>query len=578
MPGVILIYSCQKYKESRIRDLSYLRPAYLGWKVYFIVGDPRIQKEYEIDRNIITLRCEDSYLHLLKKTILGFKVGLQLVPDAKGILKCGDDIVFNEGELLRFLREETKFDYMGIKSRPFIPLQGSHRDTWIVDYYRRHPEDFENPVHGLPAQSIVETLVRVPTIQAASGPLTYFSRRSCELLIQHMERIHWDVLREVPPYGFPYIIEEPGISFILYAHAIQPTQYTMFTESRELFNTKPFIGLHTNSYKWEGPKKVCIIGAGWYGCHAARRLLKQGMYVRILDKDGIFAGASSKNQNRLHLGYHYPRSPETIRECVKGHNKFLEEYGDCVSPFSKNYYLFHRDSKVSLDEYRRLFEGCSHAEVPLSDLGIPAHNLGETMFEVNEKFIDSQRTKRRMETELSTCLEISNSPSIAETPEGICVNGIVYDYVLNCTNNQYVPVPLPWNPVYETVCSFLYEKVDDTPIGLTVMDGPFFSMFPYDIERKLYTLTHVVHSVLSQDSVEDARKKAEDGAQRVFPSLFETFRYAGYFTASKTKYDFVNDDRSLRWFQKGRYISFSGGKITGIFGMESVLQQTLGYS
>jgi len=324
--------------------------------------------------------------------------------------------------------------------------------------------------------------------------------------------------------------------------------------------------------------RVCIIGAGWYGCHVARCLLKQGMYVHILDKEGIFTGASSKNQNRLHLGYHYPRSPETVQECAAGHDKFIAEYGNCVSPFSKNYYLFHRKSRVSLEEYRCLFKNLTHTELALANIGIPAHSLEETIFEVNEKFIDNQKAREQMESELSSYVEITESPSIEQTPDGIVVNGIVYDFVVNCTNNQYVPIPLPWKPVYETVCSFLYEKIDNTLIGLTVMDGPFFSMFPYDPSRNLYTLTHVVHSVISQDSIEDAHKKTEEDARKVFPNLFEMFRYVGYFTSSKTKYDFVKDDRSLRWFQRGRYLSFSGGKITGIFEMESVLRQTIGCS
>jgi hypothetical protein len=576
MAGAILIYSCQKYKHSRIQDLNYLKPEYAGWRVFFIVGDPTISSEYTLDGNIITLRCEDSYLHLLKKTILGFKIAIGLVTSLTGVLKCGDDIVFNETELIRFLRSETKRDYMGIQGSPFVPLTSSHRDTWIVDYYKKHPEDFENLLHGLPSMDTVKKFIHVPTIQAASGPLTYFSRKSVDLLISHMERIEWNVLQEVSPYGYPYIIEEPGISFILYPFGIRVTPYKTFTESREEFQKGRCIGFHTNSYKWESPKRVCIIGAGWYGCHAARFLRSRGCYVHILDKQGIFSGASSKNQNRLHLGYHYPRSVETIKECIKGHTKFLDTYGDCVVPFHRNYYFIHKDSKVSVDTFRNTFQEGSHEETTSA---FQTNNLTETMFRVDEKFINNSLAKQRMELELGSCLEICESPQIRNTT----VNEIEYDYVLNCTNNRFVPLPLPYSPIYETVCTLLYKIEFDSPTGLTIMDGPFFSIFPYDIEKKLYTVTHVVYSVVCKGSIqiepivdlETIRHKIESDIFNTFPDLRTICQYVGYFTSDKTKYDFVKDDRSLRWFSEGRYYSFSGGKITGIFEMEPILEKLL---
>jgi hypothetical protein len=121
-----------------------------------------------------------------------------------------------------------------------------------------------------------------------------------------------------------------------------------------------------------------------------------------------------------------------------------------------------------------------------------------------------------------------------------------------------------------------------------VMDGPFFSVFPYDLATGLYTLTHVVHSVVargatlqdppSAECIETARQAAEASVRTVAPDLLDSFLYVGSFLSPKAKYDFVTDDRSLRWFHSGRYLSFSGGKITGIFAMEQILRRTLGLS
>lgn len=333
--------------------------------------------------------------------------------------------------------------------------------------------------------------------------------------------------------------------------------------------------------------KVCILGAGWYGCHAARILQAAGVEVCLLDQVGIFAGASSKNQNRLHLGYHYPRSQATIDECLDGFTKFMETYGEFAVAFEANDYVLHDESKVSADEYARRFEGWTHTEGSLADLGVRTQHLQPRVFRVQERFIDTAAVRRAMQQRFSSCLRIESSPTLTLEDTCVRVNGEAYDYVLNCTNNQYVPVPLPWSPVYETVCSFLYtsRRPDRDPMALTVMDGPFFSLFPYDLATGVYTLTHVVHSVVargptladppSADVLDRARQAAEAEVRAVVPDLLDSFVASGLFLSTKAKYDFVEDDRSLRWSQSGRYLSFSGGKITGMFAMEQILRQTI---
>jgi hypothetical protein len=184
-----------------------------------------------------------------------------------------------------------------------------------------------------------------------------------------------------------------------------------------------------------------------------------------------------------------------------------------------------------------------------------------------------------MTRELSDCLVICESPTIELFETHVLVNGVQYDYVLNCTNNQYNPIPVLPPAVYETFCTFLYQLPDAVPIGCTVMDGSFFSIYPYDISTRTYTVTHVVYGVLHRTSsdvvrtVEDARLHTERDVRAVFPDLQMT--YVGHFTSNKTKYDFVQDDRSLRWGRQGRYMAFSGGKITGMFEMELVVKETI---
>lgn len=58
---------------------------------------------------------------------------------------------------------------------------------------------------------------------------------------------------------------------------------------------------------------IAIIGAGWFGCLIADELLKRNYKVRIFERENeIFNNASGNNQNRLHLGFHYPRSKNCL--------------------------------------------------------------------------------------------------------------------------------------------------------------------------------------------------------------------------------------------------------------------------
>ena len=60
--------------------------------------------------------------------------------------------------------------------------------------------------------------------------------------------------------------------------------------------------------------KVAVAGAGIYGATVAIRLAELGHDVRLFDPLGILRAASAINQYRVHAGYHYPRSLETIQE------------------------------------------------------------------------------------------------------------------------------------------------------------------------------------------------------------------------------------------------------------------------
>ena len=76
--------------------------------------------------------------------------------------------------------------------------------------------------------------------------------------------------------------------------------------------------------------KIAIAGAGIYGTTAAIRLAESGHHVSLFDPLGILRAASAINQYRVHAGYHYPRSPETIRETLEVRDEFIAAFAPAM--------------------------------------------------------------------------------------------------------------------------------------------------------------------------------------------------------------------------------------------------------
>jgi hypothetical protein len=101
-------------------------------------------------------------------------------------------------------------------------------------------------------------------------------------------------------------------------------------------------------------KKIAVAGAGIYGSTAAIRLAEQGHDVSLFDPLGIMGAASAINACRVHAGYHYPRSPETIAEIAEARAEFLAEFADAVVHSTRNFYAIPKNgSRTSPGEYEQ---------------------------------------------------------------------------------------------------------------------------------------------------------------------------------------------------------------------------------
>jgi hypothetical protein len=321
--------------------------------------------------------------------------------------------------------------------------------------------------------------------------------------------------------------------------------------------------------------KVLVIGAGWYGCHIASLLIKNNFSIAMIDKnDTIGEGSSSHNQNRLHLGYHYPRSYKTRTECKQGYTNMIERYENILS-HCKSFYIISKHSLIDFNTYCAIFKHDNYdlRFVDVSDIypiKINTSMIDGKVIMVDEMYINHNKMKSHFNNLLS-----SHIIKMSDFQENIKYQ---YRYVIDCTYGQLID---DYECKKEHCISFVYKLLDPhiLPFSITVMDGPFFSIHPYDTKNRLYTLTHVHHGVIKYlsdfDKDEILVHILEDVKKYIF-NFDECFEYYGFFVAYKAKK--LNDfsaDRSIIYKQNHNLHSFVGGKITGIFEAENIVNDII---
>jgi hypothetical protein len=103
------------------------------------------------------------------------------------------------------------------------------------------------------------------------------------------------------------------------------------------------------------PKKIAVCGAGIYGATIAIRLAERGHRVELFDPLGILRAASAINQFRIHSGYHYPRSPETIQETLEARAEFTAAFAPAIVRTSQHFYAIPKEgSQTAPDRFEQV--------------------------------------------------------------------------------------------------------------------------------------------------------------------------------------------------------------------------------
>lgn len=255
-----------------------------------------------------------------------------------------------------------------------------------------------------------------------------------------------------------------------------------------------------------------IIGAGLYGLYAALYCAKKGQRVTVLElEEQSFSRATYVNQARVHMGYHYPRSLSTAMKSAGYFKRFVEDYSFCIRfDFQQVYATSGHFSWTDAREFRKF---CQDAGIPCELLPVERYfkeDVCDGAFLTKEYTYDAcilrdfflEELGKYKEAELLCGREIRRIVKEADRYRiyAVCQEGEECHeapFVLNATYasvNQALEKieevsgegastflhPEPFNIKYE-LCEIILCRVNDRlkDIGLTVMDGPFFSIMPF---------------------------------------------------------------------------------------------------
>jgi glycine/D-amino acid oxidase-like deaminating enzyme len=257
--------------------------------------------------------------------------------------------------------------------------------------------------------------------------------------------------------------------------------------------------------------EVCdalVIGGGFYGLYLAEYLAGRGGRVVLCERgDALMARASYANQARVHNGYHYPRSILTALRSRVNYPRFCAEFRPAIdATFEAIYAVGRRFSKVTADQFaqsmRRIGAAVRPAPKRIADLFDPAYIEAAFLTEecafnaaVLKEIMAERVRKAGVEVRLNTPVRsVERGPAgvRVETAGGPIDAAQVFCCTYSMTNAPGAAGGLPRVPLKHELTEMALVEVPPElrHLGVTVMDGPFFSVMPFPA-RGLHTLSHV---------------------------------------------------------------------------------------
>jgi hypothetical protein len=348
-------------------------------------------------------------------------------------------------------------------------------------------------------------------------------------------------------------------------------------------------------------KKIAVVGAGIYGCWIAYILSKRGYKIEIFEKNFEIISESSKlNQYRVHRGYHYLKSLSTAYRCQVNYNKFINFFSNAIfSDFNSYYVIPKAMSNISAYNFEKV---CDLLNMPYKKENFLSskifnNNLIDKIYKVDEKVYKVKELREKLsnlidnkniEIFLNTQVVVLNKNQLVTKNKEIHK----FDYVFNATYSEIGQ----FNTISKKKLSLIYVlseigaiKVPDKikKIGVTLIDGNFFSILPMDIN--FHTISHVIYTHSERNNVNIYQKKKDDlnknlndmnvnkmimDASRFIPCLNEAEIKKSFFQIKTiSNFNQKNDSRPIIIEKNKNCFNVIGSKIDNVFDVADYLEK-----
>ncbi len=287
--------------------------------------------------------------------------------------------------------------------------------------------------------------------------------------------------------------------------------------------------------------KIAIIGGGFFGIAAAIKIKEKYPYSHISIyemQNDLLLGTSGKNQFRWHLGYHYPRSDETIEECKQSYKEFNKYLGKSKI-LSENYYaISQKDSNINFSNYLKILK--KHNLKFNIENNHPLNiNAIEGVVKVNENLINISKARimsKKILKDLKVNIFFNKKINLDKKFKD------QFDFIIAATyeNNNFLlqkkrkkKFQLVEKIIVETP-KFLRKK------SFVIMDGNFMCIDPY--ENSKYSIIGNVKKTIHFENIDYLPKIKKD-----YQKLIKN-----YYNKKQTfsKYSLINKDFKYFFNQK----------------------------
>lgn len=258
--------------------------------------------------------------------------------------------------------------------------------------------------------------------------------------------------------------------------------------------------------------KIAIIGGGLFGISSAIKIKEKFEFSNIdlfEKKSELLMGASGKNQFRWHRGYHYPRSEDTIRECLDSYNEF-SKYFKKAEIVSDNYYAIAKEnSKTNFKDYLKVLQK-NHLDFEFVNNENVKKNMIEGIVKVNESLVNIdivRKLSKKYLKNLNINIYLNNFVNLTTEFKK------KYDYIIVSTyeNNNKI-LKLKSQNKFQLVEKIIVKTPKNFKNkSFVILDGNFMCIDPYK-DSNLSVLGHVsnsVHKTIISDKPDFGKKFSE---------------------------------------------------------------------